>query len=117
VDEVTVGLWARAFAGTLLWEGAVIQAMLPRGESRWAWAAAGLGVNLATHPALWFLAPRFEPYALWLVVMEGLVFSVEAWLLSRWCAARGAPLARTFAIRASVWANAVSTCAGLAGWW
>jgi Na+/melibiose symporter-like transporter len=69
----------------------------------------GMGVNLLTHPVLWWaLAPRPDPARFWFA--EGCVCAVEAVLL--WL---GLAVRRDFAMLVvlSVGANAASAAAGL----
>ncbi len=101
------GEWLRAFGLTLVLEAPVYALFL---------RAAGFGptggvlvivaVNLVTHPALWYIYPRFSPYWAWLLLGEGLVVLVEAALLSRWFGTRRALLG-------ALLANISSTVLGL----
>jgi hypothetical protein len=109
--------WLVAFLWTNLIEGAVHQLLLTRWEpSRGRIAAITLGLNLATHPALWFLAPVWGPRWAWWGVHEALVALVEAALLARWLRARGEPSARALAGAVAVSANLVSAGVGLIVW-
>ena len=80
-----------------------------------------IGLQAATHPALWYLAPRFEPYPLWLLCMEALVTLAEATILATFLhlshpdpttAPRPLPTA-LFALGIAVIANTFSTLIGL----
>jgi hypothetical protein len=72
-----IALWVQAFAWTLLVEGLVARLWLRQEPQGWVLGWALLASTL-THPALWYLAPRFEPYGLWVVSMELVVTAVEA---------------------------------------
>ncbi|WP_191838074.1 hypothetical protein [Catellatospora chokoriensis] len=84
---------------------------------RWGWAApvrrallGALGVNLATHPLLWWLLVPWtgrEAYPLVLVFAELLVCGAEAALLAWWLGRRD-PLLAVLAVAA----NAASVLAG-----
>jgi hypothetical protein len=75
--------WPVAFLWTLALELPVYTGLLGRRFAHW-WSVAVLTllVNLATHPALWFLFPRFGPPALWMALAEGTVTLVEAALIT-----------------------------------
>ncbi|WP_155368497.1 hypothetical protein [Catellatospora vulcania] len=85
---------------------------------RWGWSApwrravlCALGVNLVTHPVLWWLlAPRtaLAAYPLLMVVAEVVVCGAEAALLVWWLRRRD-PLLAVLAVAA----NAASVLAGL----
>jgi len=114
-----ISAWALAFGLTVLIEAPIVVAIL-RGPVIWPRALLiALGAQLITHPALWFIAPRFDPYWLWVGVMECAVTAVEAvlyaGLLRTTTQEWGKILPR--AILASIAANAVSTGIGLAGRW
>lgn len=102
-----VGEWAQAFVLTLLIEGPIYGVGLRRAGLPWTQVLALiLGVNLVTHPALWYVMPRFSPYWAWVLVAETGVTLTEGALIARqlgW--ARGLGLA--------VLANTVSTVMGL----
>lgn len=75
--------WLVAFVWTLALEQPVYWLLLrDRFPTRW-WAPAAivLVVNSVTHPALWYLAPYFEPYWSWLLVCESAVVLVETLLV------------------------------------
>lgn len=106
--------WFWAFAWTLAIELPIYAAILRR------WTGAGpallaiaIGVNVATHPALWFLMPRFTPYMLWLIVAESLVVLVEAGLVALWLHRRGVGGAGWRGLLVAATANTVSTVVGL----
>lgn len=114
--------WFLAFALTVMIEVPIVAVLLGK-RVGWPRAVlAGLGAQLVTHPALWYVVPRFEPYAAWLTVAEVGVFAVEAAVLvmlmrtvePRWGVALALGLGTSLA------ANAVSTAVGLAlhavGW-
>lgn len=113
-----IDMWAKAFVETCVIEGAVHAVTLRRLIQPW-WKLALVSVllNLSTHPALWYVVPRFEPYLTWVAVAETGVWLVEGALLTAvlrrddptWRAA-----ARGFGI--TLLANAISTLYGLLGW-
>lgn len=109
-------LWLRAFALTCLIEVPIYMFVLRRALPDWRWRLLlAFGLQVATHPALWFVAPRFDPYWAWLVVMELCVFAVEAAGVA--LALRLRPTPRRvlgLALFAAFAANAVSTLVGLA---
>jgi len=112
-------LWLRAFVLTCAIEIPVYTAVLWRpwgGARRLAsLLLLGFALQLATHPALWFLAPRFEPYATWVVVMELLVWAVEGGLVALALGGRPRPrVALGWGLLASFAANLTSTLIGLA---
>lgn len=107
-------LWAQAFAGTVAIEVPLValgtwSVLGPRA------VIVGLGLQIATHPALWYLFPRFEPYEAWLVVAEVTVTAVEAALLAAALRRAGEPwgAAAGRAVAVAVVANGVSTLVGL----
>lgn len=109
-------LWLEAFALTLAIEVPIYAALLRRCAGSWL-AAIALGVVLqvATHPALWFLAPRFEPYWAWVVTMEVLVWLIEGVLAGLAIKhPKGKRYALAYGLFASLCANATSTLIGLA---
>jgi hypothetical protein len=109
--------WAVAFFWTCLLEGAVHQAVLTRWEpSRGHVAAVTVGLNLVTHPALWFLSPVWAPRWAWWTGNEALVALVEAALLARWLRARGETSPRAMGGAVALSANLVSAGVGLIVW-
>lgn len=99
--------WAWAFGLTLLMElpvYTVVPAPLPWPRR----LLLGLGLNLATHPLLWYAFPRFHPYFLWALVAESWVTLTEALLLA--AAWRGQ---FPKALLVSFLANLLSTLTGL----
>ncbi|NUT37581.1 MAG: hypothetical protein HOV79_31440 [Hamadaea sp.] len=102
-----------AFAVTLAVEIPVYAFALRLGwDVRWRRALlCALGVNVATHPALWWLLTpwsRTPAYPLIMVGTEGAVCLVEAALLAWWLGRRD-PLLAVLAVAA----NAASVTAGL----
>ena len=83
-------------------------------ERWWSVCVLALLLNVATHPALWHLFPRFGPAALWLMIAESTVIGIEA-LLVAVVLARSMPAAQAagLGLLASLAANAFSTGAGL----
>lgn len=112
-----IGLWARAFLATNLWEGAVHQLLLGRSVPRLRLVGWTLLLNTSTHPALWYVVPRFDPYWLWTLTAEIGVAATESALLGLLLRRDGheAPW-RTGALVA-VSANVLSTIVGLLGLW
>jgi hypothetical protein len=110
-----VELWAYAFAWTIAIEVPIVAALCWRPLGLPRAIAVGLGLQALTHPALWYVAPRFEPYDLWLVVMETTVTLVEAGALAAALRIAGQPLRAALlrGLLTSVAANATSTVAGL----
>jgi hypothetical protein len=108
-----VEVWAEAFVLTLAVETPVLMLSLPRPAARWV--VASLGLNCLTHPALWYVVPRFEPWAAWVAVAEVGVWATEAlalaWVLRRQGEAP-ADAAR-WAAGATLAANVASTTVGL----
>lgn len=111
-----VFLWLSAFIWTLAIELPIYVGFTRRHfEYWWSPVLLALGCNVATHPALWFVVPRFGTYATWLIVCESGVVVVEALLmglaLSRQMATRRAV---RLALGTALVANAISTLIGLA---
>jgi hypothetical protein len=110
-----VELWAWAFAWTIALEVPIVAAFTHGRLGGLARAVAvGIGLQILTHPALWYVAPRFEPYALWLVVMESIVTAVEAATLAGALRLAGRPWreAALVGTGAAFVANLTSTLAG-----
>jgi hypothetical protein len=106
-------LWLFAFVWTLAIELPIYTLVLARCfQSRWAVVALTLAVNLATHPALWFVLPRSWPH--FVAIGEAAVVVIEAALVAI-VLARRAPLSDAVprAIAAALIANAASYLAGL----
>ena len=101
--------WSRAFLLTLLIEGPIVVYGFKSVSMRRR-LLGFLLANCLTHPALWFIFPRFDPYAVWLVAAESLVILIEwrvyAKLFRNICSQRHALLV-------SVVANVTSTVLGL----
>lgn len=101
-------LWLKAFFITVFSELLLIPFLLPR-VSRARLVLSCLFVNSLSHPFLWFIFPRFLPYALWLACGEFSVVMIEAvlyWMLV--CRERGF----FKAFLASLGANAASCLLG-----
>ncbi|TNF27832.1 MAG: hypothetical protein EP329_18955 [Deltaproteobacteria bacterium] len=108
-------LWLRAFALTVLIEVPIYTLFLQRfGRPVVAVVLVAIGLQVATHPALWFVAPRFEPYWAWVLTMELLIWLVEG-LLAGLAIDHPTGRGRAFAVGllASLSANATSTLFGL----
>lgn len=107
--------WAWAFAWTCIIEIPIVMLMLRPTLGLPIAFSAALSAQVLTHPALWYLVPQFEPYALWLVCAETGVTAVEVlwfWVFLRW---RHADRAFRWALGAALLANVVSTLAGVLG--
>lgn len=106
--------WAWAFAWTVLLEVPLVVAFT---WSLWGPRSVlvGLGLQLLTHPALWYLFPRFSPYWLWLIVAEVTVAAAEAGVLAAGLRITGWswPAALKGGLGISVLANLFSTLFGL----
>jgi hypothetical protein len=72
-------LWLLAFVWTNALELPIYTLVLQRRFRRW-WSvvALTLALNAVTHPALWFVAPQFQPFWLYALVAEAAVITVEA---------------------------------------
>ena len=72
-----------------------------------------LAMNAVTHPLLWFVFPKWQPFWLWLLVAEACVMLVETAILALAlaCVRSARPFRTAFA--AAVAANALSTGFGL----
>jgi hypothetical protein len=106
--------WAVAFAWTCVLELPVYVLIAGRlFRPRWTAVPVSLLANAVTHPALWFLFPRFDPPVAWLLSGESLVVIVEALLIA--ASARSHPLGRALPVGAlaSLLANSLSAGAGL----
>ncbi|MCA9514594.1 MAG: hypothetical protein KC635_06620 [Myxococcales bacterium] len=107
-------LWLEAFVLTCAIEIPIYALVLRRALPSLEWRLLlAFGVQVATHPALWFVVPQWRPYGTWVLVMELCVFSVEALLVA--AALRFRPtLARALGIAAlaSFAANLTSTLVG-----
>ncbi|MCA9668751.1 MAG: hypothetical protein KC503_24325 [Myxococcales bacterium] len=108
--------WLVAFALTLAIELPLYWLLLRRALGDARALGVGVGVNLATHPALWYLMPRFLPYGLWLAVSETLVFVLEGLLVAFALRSRtplGTAAATTRGLGIALLVNAISTALGL----
>lgn len=108
-------MWFRAFALTVAIEVPLYALVLRRRFVRlWEVVLVASALQVLTHPALWLLAPRFEPYWAWVLVMEACVVTVEAGAAAV-ALGRGPGWGRTLrlALLASLLANGVSTAVGL----
>ncbi|MBT9559234.1 MAG: hypothetical protein IV100_24585 [Myxococcales bacterium] len=104
-------LWAAAFVWTCAFEFPVYFAVLSRSRperSVLRIVVAALTAQWATHPALWYKVPRFDPYWAWVSVAEVGVTLVEILVVKRI-----AGVTWLQATLASVAANTFSTLAGL----
>ena len=108
-------LWLVAFLWTVALELPIYVAILRKRFTAW-WAPCllTLGVDLVTHPTLWYVVPRFEPYETWVLVSEIGVVLVEGLLVAAALRLRPTPLrALGLGMWASLAANAFSTVVGL----
>jgi hypothetical protein len=106
-------LWLFAFVWTLAIELPIYTIVLARCfQARWAVVVLTLAVNLATHPALWFVLPRSWPHDI--AIGEAAVVVVEAALVAIVLGQR-VPLSQAVprAVAAALLANAASYLAGL----
>ena len=80
----------------------------------WTPVVLALGVNVVSHPLLWFVFPKWQPFWLWLLVAESCVTVFEAAVVAIALMSVGSarPLRTAFAV--AVGANALSTGFGLA---
>lgn len=111
--------WIWAFSLTVVVELLVIMPWSSsRGLPRTGTLTAVATAQLLTHPALWFLFPRFEPYWLWLTLAETLVCLVEAVVYGIWLRKEGWTYPDAFGagLGVSLIANLVSTAIGLLGY-
>jgi hypothetical protein len=103
-----IELWLRAFLWTLALELPIVYAIFRHKKvSSLAIVGIFLLANGMTHPALWFVMPRFSPYWLWILVAESLVTVGEAILYRR------LHVSWRLALFVSILANAFSTLVGL----
>jgi len=118
MPEGYVTLWLVAYVWTLAIELPIMVLVTRHAFVRW-WVPClfAFGVNTVTHPSLWFLFPRFEPYETWLLVAEGVVWTTEAVLLAialgRFHGTGSGRWAVPVGIVAAVLANAASTAFGV----
>ena len=102
--------WLAAFVWTLALEQPIYTLWLHDHVRPW-WLPCVLAVaaNAATHPTLWFVWPRFDPYWCYVLVGETCVVVVETAIVVAVIGRR--QLGRAFA--ASLSANTLSTAIGL----
>ncbi len=123
-----IGEWLTAFLWTNVFELPVYLLLLRKYFPAW-WipCLVALLANSCTHPALWYLFPRFDPavpflqpYVAWVAVAEGCVVLAEGVLVSLAlrCFGRSSnlPPARSLGVAflSSFAANLLSTLLGLA---
>jgi len=105
--------WARAYAATQVIEVPIVvgwlRGLLPLHEA----AAIAVLATTLTHPALWYLWPRFEPGWMYLGAGEAVVWTVEAALYTYWLRRRGAPDAVRAGVLTACLANGSSMLTGL----
>ena len=106
-----ISLWITAFAWTLALEQPIYTLWLRNHVRHW-WTpcAITLVANAASHPAYWFVFPRFDPYWQYVLAGEACVVLVETVVVAVALGRRR--LGRAFAT--SLTANLVSTLVGLA---
>lgn len=77
--------WLVAFLLTCVCELPIVAALLHRRLGLARALTIALGAQFLTHPALWYLLPRFSPWWAWVTAAEIGIFIVEgavfAWLL------------------------------------
>ena len=101
-------LWVEAFAWTLWIEVPIYLWALKKTELSFSNAfSLSIGVNVFTHPALWYLFPRFAAYWIWLLVAECLVSLTEGLLIGLATSKMKWSIVLAFGV------NAVSTLVGL----
>ena len=107
-------LWLVAFIWTVALELPIYVLFLRRRFKAW-WAPCllTLAVDVVTHPALWYVVPRFEPHEAWLALAEGGVVFVEGVLVALALSRRPSASDVWDAMSSSLAANAFSTEAGL----
>ncbi len=108
-------LWALAFVSTCAIETPIVAWSLRRAmPSLPGRVALGLGLQAATHPALWYAVEQFSPRWLYLVVAESGVTGVEWALLYAAVRRFGAePITPLRAGGIALLANVTTTLAGL----
>ena len=109
-DQSLIEAWSRAFFLTLTIEAPIVlvglvRTPVPRRVSTF------LVANLISHPLLWFVFPRFNPYAVWLGVAEALVIAIE-WQIFWLCFKSS--YSRSYLFLVALCANTTSTLIGLA---
>lgn len=106
--------WPVAFAWTCALELPVYAVVLGRRFPRWWFAGVlSLALNTVTHPALWFVFPRFDPPAAWFLSAEGSVVAVEGLLAAAALRSRAPGRALALGFKASLAANVTSATFGL----
>jgi hypothetical protein len=106
--------WLAAFLITLAVEVPIVALLLRRHLGLAQAAAIAVLAQIATHPALWFLVPQFDPYLLWVAVAESGVVLVESAIFATALHRSGADrwIARGFLV--ALVANLITTTIGLA---
>ena len=75
--------WLTAFVWTCAIEIPIYALFFrPRFKSPWTAVGLAFGLQVVTHPTLWYAIPQFEPYETWLLVAETGVTTTEALLAS-----------------------------------
>jgi hypothetical protein len=97
-------IWVLAFLWTLALELPIYTAVLRHRRV----VAITFAVNAITHPLLWFVFPRFDPYWQYVLAGETCVIAAEALLVALAIQHAGR------AIAASLLANVFSTLVGIA---
>jgi hypothetical protein len=105
--------WARAYLATQVIEVPIVagwlRGRLPVGEA----AAVAILASTLTHPALWYVWPRFEPGWLYLGAGEAIVWAVEAVVFALWLRRRRVPQALRTGVLVSCLANGSSMMTGI----
>jgi hypothetical protein len=108
--------WARAYLATQVIEVPIVvgwlRGRLPISES----LPLAILASTMTHPLLWYLWPKFEPFWLHIGVGEALVWLAEALLFAVWLRRAGVADAWRFGLLVACLANASSMLTGFLLW-
>jgi hypothetical protein len=119
-DHLPFSTWLVAFVWTNALELPIYVLFLRRRFTRWWEPCLLCGiVNAVSHPAFWYLFPRFGSEGPWLVAAESTVTAIEAAIVFSalvWRARVPARNAAALALGASIAANLFSTLAGFLIW-
>ena len=108
-DADMLAVWTRAFLLTLAIEAPLVLIGFARVGITKRIAIFFLA-NCLTHPALWFVFPRFDPYVIWLLLAETIVILVEWGVFA---AAFRSTYSARYALLISFCVNFSSTLVGL----
>src|SRR5215475_10008528 len=115
MNDVVFLDWLSAFLWTLVLELPVYALCLRERFGGWRTPIVlALGMNAVSHPLLWFVFPKWQPFWLWLLVAESCVTLFEGMILAiaLACVRSARPVGTALAV--AVAANALSTGFGLA---